>query len=904
MPWSKKESRLITAAAPKLIMDALEDDEMWRPFRFLFSRSDALHENAWEEFTAQVLVNLKAEVARYSCPITEWAAGLVDRLCSDGELKLVRPGNGISIPDAKAMVLTVLTKKMHAHSCAGDCTTDIIHLPFVRARANKHEAYTWVLIGSLDYDWRIFPAPDNSFVVNALASYTMDAIGVNGISAGRGAYLWVRPSKYPEDAAYMLQTLRFGDETCSVREGFICGSVVNFALNWRQARLASMPDCPFKRYLRSLIAAAAIAGDISQFMECGASGHQARWQAPLQESGEVLLHPCIVCYHRLDGGLDDTLHDASHMAQQIGLRYFTYRTDPEASVAPFHAWAVYDTHGSLFVRASEFSGFNAFANQTVVPIGWTEAPVTWVSAYHDRLNNGNCALMSDFCDRYKKRVDGKLPALDSIIVCGLGKYMLCSWALTAPGPSQRLSEMPPEIPVCSCVAWVPMHELKAEWSEKWRTSIRPASVRLPTVVLIAAVRALPGFREYAKTGSILTAIQSRSLPTRLTITCEWTLRTYCGAFLAATASPIPTSVAGQWEDMACPAKWTVHRGVDNFSRMLRDASNATSREQAIKKHQERRLAALSEAAAAGNELRESDDFETHLLLYDRMVQRVAERTVKAAIANLPVWQEARNRMARIQALQKPWRAESAAERAERQRWLREEAAADKQVKEAFNQLGRECDKVQADMAAARRLRHKATLRKARLERRAVRLVEAAEEQRIERKRNAMRAWHKAQEKAVRRRRQANKARAAAERAEAEESDRAARRAQKNAIRLQRRAFRRLERGEPAEPPASDDGDDGDELPPLPPHLCIPPPQEPEPEQELKAPPSPATSTAPPSYPSTAVREQECDICFEEGKVWGRIEPCGHMFCMECGKKLLACPKCNKVITGPPLVCFF
>lgn len=298
--------------------------------------------------------------------------------------------------------------------------------------------------------------------------------------------------------------------------------------------------------------------------------------------------------------------------------------------------------------------------------------------------------------------------------------------------------------------------------------------------------------------------------------------------------------------------------------------------------------------------REREEREAKQLIFERTVARLAKQTAEAAIANLPVWQEARERMARIRALQKPRPAESAADRAERQRWLREEAAADKQVKLAFKQLGRECDKVQADMAAAARRRHKAALRAAKIERRAVRNAVRQAEAAQEAERAKVRAWHKSEEQRERRRRRKVRERAQAEAKAAEERERATRREAKAARRVQRRLERRRQQEEE------------EALPPLPPHLRNLPPYDSDselnslaemPAARAPVPASPVLSTAPTSYPSTVVHGPECAVCMEEDPQWGRLG-CGHMFCVDCGKKLAACPKCGKPVMGPPLVCFF
>jgi len=267
---------------------------------------------------------------------------------------------------------------------------------------------------------------------------------------------------------------------------------------------------------------------------------------------------------------------------------------------------------------------------------------------------------------------------------------------------------------------------------------------------------------------------------------------------------------------------------------------------------------------------------------DAAIARLARGVATAAIANLPVWAEAR--ATELQAVYRghapPARAESDAARQARVKWQRVEAAAaaaERQRLRAARAAERQRE-LDAEIAAAdrdARKRRKAR-RKARLARRAARRAVVEAEERRERERVARNA-EDALEK--RRARQAKRAAVQLERAIQNEALQAARAASRDAtriLRLRRRAARRTE--------------------------AAPPLEEPTPEAAPVLPSSPCTGTT--SYPSTAVGSVfECTVCFSDDAAIAALRECGHIFCMGCCAELRSCPKCGVAVWTKPLPVF-
>jgi hypothetical protein len=852
--------------------------------------------------------------------IQRWAARFIDELADTGKLNALGCAGMLGATKAKTMIVTVVTRTGERRPGR------LVHLHFVRAREETSKPHTWHLLGPVDYHPNLLEI-DNKESFHLLVSHTLKSVALRVLVSKAasipldaptgGCFLWARPTKIDLDLSFLIAELVERFPSASVKDAqFVNGGLIAWLTDWQASGHHALVDKQFRSHLEKYARTSPdMRDDFTAFIELGGSS-----DTPSSRHASRVHRPAAVVRPSGRNNLPLSLQPLAILANQARpVNWWPWNS--ARGPIPFHCWSLAYFDARLVIHATEFSEFRKFSKQanqdTQGGNGCVyEPPFVWsnMNIDGDVFLGAHRAKWHGHCNpELGPGLDGPrvFPPLESFVVDARGEFLLC---LSTPEQQQHGNPASLELPDAFMLFWVPIAELlqrvKAMGKDFMHDAFLnvtfcPASVRLPDQALLAATTLIEDARQYSHSiGPMLTLLAERSIiPTRLyaTIILERALLTNeleCYVYRG-----------GECDVEAANRHWREKQQQLQVHRSARIRSEEHLRELV----EEQRKKQATAARVAAFELRQREEREATRLLYERLVQRLSKRTAEAAIANLPVWQEARDRMARIQGLQQPRPVECAAERAERQRWLRKEAAEDKQAKAAFQQRGREAAKVQTDLAAAARRRHKATLREAKLERRsvraAVRLVKAVEEQRIERERAALRDWHKEQERAIRRRRRIASARAVAQLREAEAIDRAARRAQKNALRLQRRAFRRLERGEPAEPaepatePWVDDGDGSgsDELPPLPAHLRIPMLQEL--QSEPKAPPSPATSTAPPSYPSTAVHGPECAVCMEEDPVWGRLG-CGHMFCVDCGKKLTACPKCGKAIIGPPQVCFF
>ena len=875
--------------------------------------TDTDNDHAVEDMAHEITNCMRPHyVSNLTCPILRWVARFMHEVADTGKLNALGcAGTGTGATKAKTMIVTVVTRSVAQETCT------FHHAHFVRARKDPSEPHQWYLLGPVDCAANLLKI-DTKESFHLLVSYQLQALALRvNLTATLGAcgYVWARLGRMDFDLSCLLAALaqRFPDAEVKDPQ-FVDAGFIAWLMDWQSSRQHAMPDNQFKSHLGKFARMAPeLRDDFAAFVDLGA---QLDYHTLQTDYPATVVHPSGL--NNLPRSLQPLANLANRARQVRWWPWLPWITD---GPIPLYCWSIASVEHRLVIHATEFSEFKQFAIQadqrTQDRNGCVyEKPLVW----------SNMNIDGDGLPR-----EPLLPLhapLQSLVVDPGGDFLLC---FSTPDQVSDIKLVWLELPLACQLFWVPIAELGREVNAmgSFKASaascfkfFRPASVRMPGRALVAAAGMIEDTRQYSRSSKMLTDIANKSLPSRL----------FVDVFLELD----PKDSESDWnvwrgsQQQVDLSSQEEASGVALFHLLLRQKELRQHHKFERKRADERRNLELMRARI--DRVIEQDQREKREAarqMYERLVQRLSKRTVEAAIANLPVLQEARDRMARIRGLQKPQPAESAAERAARQRWLREEAVMDKQVKEASKLAGREAAKVQADMAAAdmaaARRRHKGTLNAARRERRAVRaavrLAEVVEEQRIVRERDAMRAWHKEQEQAVRRHRRIAKAQAAAQRREAEDIDREARCAQKKALRQQRRAFRRLERGEPAEPaePAeppvddasngSGDSDDGDELPPLPAHwyLGISPPQEPQPK--LEAPPSPATSTASSSYPLTPLRVHECTICYDDDPHWARLDCAhGHMLCMTCAKKLTEeladCPTCGEAIKGPPLACYF